>query len=462
MQHKDNQGLTPPRASDPGWAHGIMGKEEGDDGDVVRLQDIVSTRGTRRKRGKEVVERIFNRSKRQKKQHFSTVAPIAAQPIHQSFASQESMDEADMAVARFLYDAGIQFTAANSQYFQEMADAIAAVGPEVLAKAKQGHLHQMFTGATWMQSTLSKQRAGLEVAEIIVEPLFWSMCEQASKEEFHSPLHAAAYYLNPSIYYNPNFSSNKVIQKGLLDCIETLEPDLTAQVMITSNINFYEEAVGDFGRPMALRGRDSLAPATWWSLYASDYPDLQRNRLEHQRLNDLIFVHFNLHLQERQTEARKARIRRGMLDPICMEAMDANMGDWVEDPGVLEGEDLSWMDVTVPSEPTFLSHKVRDLDDCNDSTDDRGSDDSRGATEVIFRGNLNLPKPLCKSSFIVALEETFDFFLQKSLPPFFSSLKIGEESGTSIPYFMNSGFSLASPAILRELSFCTGFSVFTE
>lgn len=739
MQHKDNQGLTPPRASDPGWAHGIMvnggrqkikckychkimlgggisrlkqhlagergnvspceevpedvkvqmqqhlgfkvlerlkrqkgsksskdsmsfiqGREEGDDGDVVRLQDIVSTRGTGRKRGKEVVERIFNRSKRQKKQHFSTIAPIVAQPIHQSFASQESMDEADMAVARFLYDAGIQFTAANSQYFQEMADAIAAVGPgykmpsyhslrgkllkrsvqevseygeevrkswevtgcsvmvdkwmdrnshtvinffvycpkgtvflksvavsditspeallnffdgvvqevgqkniinfltdtspsfkaagkllmekyktffcttsgahcidimleeigkmdvmkEVLAKAKQvtqfvynnawvlnlmrkktggrdiiqlattrfasifltlqsivslkGHLHQMFTGATWMQSTLSKQRAGLEVAEIIVEPLFWSMCEQASKvtkpllsvlqlmecgekpsigyiydaiekakksiivafnnkeseylpylevidrvwqEEFHSPLHAAAYYLNPSIFYNPSFSSNKVIQKGLLDCIETLEPDLTAQVMITNNINFYEEAVGDFGRPVALRGRDSLAPATWWSMYAADYPDLQRlavrilsqtcsitrcerswnmferihwkkrNRLEHQRLNDLIFVHFNLHLQERQTEARKARIRRGMLDPICMEAMDANMGDWVEDPGVLEGEDLSWMDVTVPSEPTFLSHKVKDLDDCNDSTDDRGSDDSRGMDE---------------------------------------------------------------------------------
>lgn len=70
-----------------------------------------------------------------------------------------------------------------------------------------------------------------------------------------------------------------------------------------------------------------------------------------------------------------------MLDPICMEAMDDNMGDWVEDPGVLEGEDLSWMDVTVPSEPTFLSHKVKDLDDCNDSTDDRGSDDSRGMDE---------------------------------------------------------------------------------
>lgn len=738
MQHRDNQGLAPPRASDPGWAHGIMvnggrqkikckychkimlgggisrlkqhlagergnvapceevpeevkvqmqqhlgfkvlerlkrqkglksskdsmsysqGREEGDEDDVVQIKNMVSARETSR-RGKEVVQRISNRSKRHRKQYFSTVAPVVAQPIHTSFASQESMDQADMAVARFLYEAGIQFSSANSQYFQDMADAIATVGPgykmpsyyslrgkllnrsvqdageyveelrkswevtgcsvmvdrwmdgtgrsvinffvycpkgtvflksvdasditspeallslfdsvvqevgqknivnfltdtspgykaagkllmekyktffctacgahcidlmledigkmdimkEVLAKAKQitqfvynnawvlnllrkktsgrdiiqlsttrfasifltlqsivslkDHLHQMFTGAAWMNSSFSKQRAGLEVAEIIVDPLFWSMSDQTLKvtkplltvlqlmesgekpsvgyiydamerakqsivaafnkkessylpyfevidrvwqEEFHSPIHAAASYLNPSIFYNRNLSSNKIFQKGLLDCIEMLEPDLTAQVMITSNVNFYEEAVGDFGRPVALRGRESLAPATWWSLYAADYPDLQRlavrilsqtcsitrcerswcmferihskkrNRLEHQRLNDLIFVHYNLRLQERRPEAYKTRIRRGTLDPICLEAMDADIGDWVEDPGILEGEDLSWMDVTVSGEPTFLSHRVKDLDDCNDSTDDRDSDDMRGTDE---------------------------------------------------------------------------------
>lgn len=84
----------------------------------------------------------------------------------------------------------------------------------------------------------------------------------------------------------------------------------------------------------------------------------------------------------RRPEASKARIRRGTFDPLCLEAIDANMGDWVEDPGVLEGEDVSWIDVTVPSEPTFEIHKVKDLDDCNDdSTDDRGSDDMRGMDE---------------------------------------------------------------------------------
>ncbi|KAK3228588.1 hypothetical protein Dsin_000469 [Dipteronia sinensis] len=734
MQHKDNQGLAPHRATDPGWAHGTMVnggrqkikckychkiflgggisrlkqhlagergnvapceevpedvkleiqqhldfklseklkrqkglksnknsstpcfegmEEEGDDGKAVRIQKPLSVLATSRRRGKKIVEGASNRTKKRKKQNLAAATPVVGLPLLQNFASRESIYEADMAVARFMYDAGLPFSAANSCFFQQMADAIAAVGPgykmpsyqslrskllnkvaqdagvyseelkrtwevtgcsvlvdrwmdrtgrtvisffvycpkgtvflksvdasditnsaeallnlfesivqevgpknivnfvtdtlasyrtagkllmnkyktffcstcgvqcidiileeigrmdevnEVLAKAKRitrfiynndrvlklmkkktggrdilqvavtrftsifltlenilslkDHLHRMFTGKAWIQSSFSKQRAGLEVAEIVTDALFWSFCDQTLKvtkpllsvlhlmeseerpsvgdiydamvkanksiieafddkefdlmpylkvidriwqEEFHSPLHAAAYYLNPSVFYNPSFSSGKVIQKGLLDCIETLEPNLSAQVMITSHITFYEEAVGDFGRPVALRGRESLAPATWWSLYAVDCPELQRlairilsqtcsitrcrrnwsmferihlkkkNRLEHQRLNDLIFVHNNLHLQQRRAEAVKAKCSKGTLDPICLEAMNANIGDWVEDMGSLEGEDLSWMDVSVPSERTFFSQEVQNMDDSVDSTEDRSS-----------------------------------------------------------------------------------------
>ncbi|XP_010247496.1 PREDICTED: uncharacterized protein LOC104590486 isoform X3 [Nelumbo nucifera] len=325
-------------------------------------------------------------------------------------------------------------------------------------------LHEMFTSTSWMQSAFSKQRAGIEVAETVVDPSFWSLCaeilkvtkplltvlhlidteerpsmgyiydamekarkgiivafnnkeseyypylkiiDQIWEEELHSPLHAAAYYLNPSIFYNPSFSTNKVIQKGLLDCIETLEPNLTAQEMITRHITFYEDAVGDFSRPVAVRGRESLAPATWWSLYAADYPDLQRfairissqtcsgtrcernwsmferihskkrNRLEHERLNDLIFVHYNLRLQERQSKLNKP-MARGAYDPICLEGMGIDAGDWVDNPGVLEGEDLGWMDVAVPSDSLNASAKLRNVNDYDDSLDDRGSDDTKG------------------------------------------------------------------------------------
>ncbi|RVW44908.1 hypothetical protein CK203_077896 [Vitis vinifera] len=445
-QHKDDQGTAPPRATDPGWAHGIMvngGRQKikckychkvilgggisrlkqhlaGERGNVapceevpedvkVQIQQHLGREGLMMYRGalkqpqqgalagkegeKRLMKELPTRKRGTRNNFFPTATPVAQVSIHNSFASQESMDQADMAVARFMYEAGVPFSAANSYYFQQMADAIAAVGPgykmpschslrgkllnrsvqdveglceelrrswegtvflrsvyasdiansteallslfvsvveevgpknivnfvtdttptykaagkllmgryktffwsacgahcidlmleevgkrdevkELLAKAKRitqfiynntwvlnltrkrtggrdivqlaitrfasnfltlqsivsfkEALHQMFTSATWMQSAFSKQRAGVEVAEIIVDPTFWSMCDRALK------------------------------------------------VMITSHINYYEEAVGDFSRPVALRGRESLAPATWWSLYAADYPDLQR------------------------------------------------------------------------------------------------------------------------------------------------------------------------------------------
>lgn len=74
----------------------------------------------------------------------------------------------------------------------------------------------------------------------------------------------------------------------------------------------------------------------------------------------------------------KARSTRGTLDPICLEALDANIGDWVEDVGSMESEDLSWMDVTIPGERTFVSHEVQNMDDSVGSLDDRNSDVAKG------------------------------------------------------------------------------------
>ncbi|GFY90703.1 HAT transposon superfamily protein [Actinidia rufa] len=647
-QQKDDQGLAPPRATDPGWAHGVMvngGRQKikckychkvilgggisrlkqhlaGERGNVVpcdvvpedvkvqfqqhlgfkvlekmkrkkglkseknssiyldnckgdktmqkKTPKVASRRdSTGERRGKEVDEGMSNRAKKRKK-HFNPVVTPDSHPPILSLASQESIDQADMTVAKFMFDGGIPLSASKSYYFQQMADAIAAAGPgykmpsyhslrgkllnksvqeskeqcrelrksckdigkmdqakEVLAKAKQitrfiynnswvldlmrkrtggqdiiqlaitryaSHfltlqnivslkepLHQMFNSDTWTQSTFSKQRAGLVVAEIMMDQHFWSLCDQTLKaakplltvldlidcddrpsvgyiydametakesiivafnneesdylpylnvidriwqEELQSPLHAAGYYLNPSIFYNPSFSINKVVQKGLLDCIETLEPNLTAQVTITSHINFYKDAVGDFGRPMALRGRETLAPATWWSLYASDYADLQRfavrdltrekekerenlenstivNRwilklfdfhflfsrqildpsttLAYHSCHPTILATFELGLSSMQSrqEVSKTMIT-DEYDPICLEAIDANTVDWVQDPESVEGDDCGWMDLAVPSERMVVSPKPQSIDACDDSTYDRCSDDHKG------------------------------------------------------------------------------------
>lgn len=295
--------------------------------------------------------------------------------------------------------------------------------------------HHMFTSTIWEESAFAKQRLGVDVREIVLDPQFWlsstkitrvsealitvlevadskerpsigymyDAMDKAKKniisafdkddsgylpyleviahaqEEFHSPLHATACYLNPSIYYKPSFSITSVIQKGLLDCIETLEPNTTAQDNITRDKAFFEDAAGDFSRPMALRGRESLAPATWWSQYASDYPDLQRfavrilsqtcsistcernrafnmsskNRLEHQRLNDLSYVHYNLGLQQKQAAAHGVKApTEAEYDPTSLEGRNSSIGDWIEDPGLFEEECTTGMDDALPSDAT--------------------------------------------------------------------------------------------------------------
>lgn len=46
----------------------------------------------------------------------------------------------------------------------------------------------------------------------------------------------------------------------------------------------------------------------------------------------------------------KAAIRGGEHDPISLEGRNSSIADWIEDPGVLEGEDTSWMNVALPSD----------------------------------------------------------------------------------------------------------------
>ncbi|PKA66045.1 hypothetical protein AXF42_Ash010454 [Apostasia shenzhenica] len=186
-------------------------------------------------------------------------------------------------------------------------------------------LQQVFVSTSWRRSVLSIQKLGSEVSDILLDTQFWSSCfrimkivkplievihlvdgeerpsmgyfydavEKARKgitlaieieesdytpyldaidrirQEIHSPLHAAAYYLNPSVYYSSGFSMSNVIQKGLLDCIETLEANILSQDNITKQKSLYEDAVGDFSRPVALRGRESVSPVTKMVLVSS-------------------------------------------------------------------------------------------------------------------------------------------------------------------------------------------------
>ncbi|XP_075669714.1 uncharacterized protein LOC142639412 [Castanea sativa] len=281
---------------------------------------------------------------------------------------------------------------------------------QCLSKFKK-ELRQMFTCDQWVESRYVRDVMGKEVAALVLEDKeFWLQCQQIVKiseplvrvlhlvdgdekpsigylyeamdkakenikarlknkistyipftsvidarwdKQLHSPLHAAGCYLNPGIFFRPSFKKQKEITKGLLSTITRLVPDPDEQDTLSSQIEAYKKALGDFGMPMAIRQREKLNLVAWWEQFGNDTPELQkfairvlsqccsatgcerawstfefihfkrRNRLEHKRLNDLVFVRYNLLLRE-----RNIRRTKDYLDPISLDNIDL-MDDWV-------------------------------------------------------------------------------------------------------------------------------------
>lgn len=69
---------------------------------------------------------------------------------------------------------------------------------------------------------------------------------------------------------------------------------------------------------------------------------------------------------------------KSKLDPVCLEAIDANMEDWVEDLGAMDGEEPSWMAITISSERMLANREIQNMDDSNDSADDESCDITKG------------------------------------------------------------------------------------
>ncbi|XP_021295794.1 uncharacterized protein LOC110425258 isoform X2 [Herrania umbratica] len=271
----------------------------------------------------------------------------------------------------------------------------------------KNNLQAMVTSQEWMDCPYSKKPGGLEMLDLVSNPSFWSSCvlltqltnpllqvlrmvgskkrpamgyvyagmyrakETIKKElvkrdeymiywniidhwweqQWHHPLHTAGFYLNPKFFYSMEGDMPNEMLSGMLDCIEKLVPDVKVQDKISKEINSYKNTVGDFGRKMAVRARDTLLPAEWWSTYGGSCPNLARlaihvlsqtcstlglkqnsipfekvhetrNFLEQQRFRDLIFVQCNLQLRQ---------IGRESKEQVSMKPMsfDATLEDWV-------------------------------------------------------------------------------------------------------------------------------------
>ncbi|KAL4372740.1 hypothetical protein AHAS_Ahas05G0012000 [Arachis hypogaea] len=192
------------------------------------------------------------------------------------------------------------------------------------------------------------------------------------------------------------FDKHKDTISGLLDVIERYaygDADLITK--LTSEKRIFKNAEGDFGRQSAIRERSIVMPDQWWESYGCGAPNLQklairvlsqtcsssgcernwsifehihskkRNRLEHQKLNDLVYAHYNLRLQQRN------RMRKQSYDPICLDAFEDH-SEWImkDSPPFLTPEEVDalWNDLANMS----LQSALDDLDELNleDDRDD--------------------------------------------------------------------------------------------
>ncbi|XP_042487754.1 uncharacterized protein LOC122067992 [Macadamia integrifolia] len=170
------------------------------------------------------------------------------------------------------------------------------------------------------------------------------------------------------------------IQDAFMSVIERMVPDLTVQDKIIRESQLYRKCEGSFSRSLAFKqrivGEGALDPISWWQTHGSSAPTLQqyairilglccsasgcernwstfdfihtkkRNRLEHQRLNDLVYIQYNRRLHSRFQERRE---KGNNCDPLILDEMNW-ISEWItgdqEDGDLVHPrDDLTWGDV---------------------------------------------------------------------------------------------------------------------
>ncbi|KAI3696565.1 hypothetical protein L6452_28935 [Arctium lappa] len=186
---------------------------------------------------------------------------------------------------------------------------------------------------------------------------FWSVIDNHWNSSLNHPLYLAAYFLNPSYRYRPDFVPQPEVVRGLNSCIVRFEPNNARRVSASKQISDFGSAKADFGTDLAISTRTELNPAAWWQQHGINCLELQQiavrilsqtcssfgcehnwsiydqfhnqrhNRLAQKRLNDFIYVHYNLRLRERQI--RKVPYGSSSLDSILQECV---LHDWIVKP----------------------------------------------------------------------------------------------------------------------------------
>ncbi|KAL0298657.1 UNVERIFIED_CONTAM: hypothetical protein Sradi_6525500 [Sesamum radiatum] len=179
---------------------------------------------------------------------------------------------------------------------------------------------------------------------------FWKAIDDVWNELLYSPLHSAGYFLNPNLFYSTDVYIDPEVVTGLFCCIVRSTQDPHIQDRITIQLEQYRVAKGAFSVGSAVDKRSDISPATWWSRYGGQCPELQklairilsqtcdgaskfqlkrslaemmltkgRSQAEQKRVIDVVFLRYNMQLQN---------FASGKTDYIAPNEV-SRMDDWV-------------------------------------------------------------------------------------------------------------------------------------
>ncbi|XP_058779667.1 uncharacterized protein LOC131653516 [Vicia villosa] len=193
----------------------------------------------------------------------------------------------------------------DSSFWSKCADIVKITEPLVRVlhivdsedKPAMGYLYQaMYKAREEIEKRFRRNK-------LKVEP-YLKILDNRWDAQLRKNLHAAGYLLNPSCRFNPEYEKKS-------------PPPKAFWMLLKSN----------FGRTTSVENRDEVLPDQYWDTYETEAPNLQklairilsqtcsasgcernwsvfehvhskkRNRLEHKKLNDLVYVRYSLQLQ---------------------------------------------------------------------------------------------------------------------------------------------------------------------
>ncbi|KAG6479762.1 hypothetical protein ZIOFF_063236 [Zingiber officinale] len=238
----------------------------------------------------------------------------------------------------------VKYKILDDQFWEKIDYILAFTSPiyEMLRKADtdQPCLHLVYE---WWDEMIEKMRVAISKGSHSEDSKFYEIVHNILVERWNksnTPLHCLAHSLNPR-YYSHEWlqeSPNRLppprdieVSRERKKCIERYYSNSSERRSVNEEFASFSAAIDDFSDNDAMRDRGLMSPTKWWVIHGASAPTLQsltlkllgqpssssccernwstysfiysleRNKITPQRAEDLVYVHYNLHLLSRRS-----------------------------------------------------------------------------------------------------------------------------------------------------------------